>query len=264
MKRLIPILASIFLVTMAVPAMAHFQMLYTPEMNKMGKLDFKIVFCHPAESGHVMKMDKPEQFFVINKEKKTDLLGTLKPVKWTSATNNDEGFETTFSARGGDYVFVLVPAPYYEKEEDTYIQQITKVITNGDAVPSDWDKPAGLKTEWVPYDRPYALYPGMTFRAVLLGDGKPVPDAEVEIEYMNFNPDMKANAFAKKGNIEVPSDHFITMVHKTDANGVLTFTPPFAGWWGICALGSGPDKKFKDKDLSQDALIWIQAVNPKK
>jgi cobalt/nickel transport protein len=75
---------------------------------------------------------------------------------------------------------------------------------------------------------------------------------------------MKANAFAKKGNIEPPSDHFITMVHMTDANGVLTFTPPFAGWWGICALGSGPDKKFKDKDLSQDALIWIQAVNPKK
>jgi hypothetical protein len=54
-----------------------------------------------------------------------------------------------------------------------------------------------------------------------------VPDAEVEIEYMNFPPDMKKNAFAKKGNIEAPSDHFITMVHKTDANGVLTFTPPF-------------------------------------
>jgi cobalt/nickel transport protein len=264
MKRLITFLTAAMLLATSVPALAHFQMLYTPEMNKMGKLEFKLVFSHPAESGHVMKMDKPQEFYVINKEKKTDLLGTIKPIKWTSATNSDEGFETTFSARGGDYMFVLVPAPYYEKNEDSYIQQITKVITNGDAVPTDWDKPAGLKTEWVPLDRPYALYPGMTFRAVLMGDGKPVPDAEVEIEYMNYTPDMKKNAFAKKGNIEAPSDHFITMVHKTDANGVLTFSPPFAGWWGICALGTGPDKKFQDKELSQDAVIWIQATPPKK
>ena len=264
MKKIVSLLSLALLLATAAPAMAHFQMLYTPEMTKMGKMDMKLVFTHPAESGHVMKMDKPEAFYSIHKGKKKDLLSTLKPIKWTSASNSAEGFETTVKTRGGDYVFVLIPSPYYEASEDIYIQQITKMITNGDGVPSDWDAPAGLKTEFVPYDRPYALYPGMTFRAVLLSDGKPVPNAELEIEYMAYKPDMKKNAFAKDAMVEPASDHFVTMAHKTDAHGMLTFTPPFAGWWGFCALGSGPDKEFKGKELSQDAVIWIQAVEPKK
>jgi cobalt/nickel transport protein len=259
----LPALALILVLGMASAALAHFQMVYTPDMLKMGTMNLKIVFTHPAESGHVMKMDKPEAFYSIHKGKKKDLMGALKPITWTSSSNSAEGYEATVKTRGGDYEFILVPAPYYEKSEDIYIQQITKVVTNGDGVPSDWNEAAGLKTEWVPYDRPYALYPGMTFRAVLLSDGKPVPNAEVEIEYMNYTPDMKNNKFAAKPNINVPSDHFITMVHFTDADGVLTFTPPFAGWWGFCALGSGPGKTHKGKELSQDAVIWVQATSPK-
>ncbi len=260
---ILPTLALAMILTMSSASLAHFQMVYTPDMLSMGTMDFKLVFSHPAESGHVMTMQKPDAFFSIHKGQKKDLLNTLKPIQWTSSSNTAEGFETTVKTRGGDYEFVLVPAPYYEKSEDIYIQQITKVFTNGDGVPTDWNQPAGLKTEWLPYDRPYALYPGMTFRAVLLSDGKPVPNAEVEIEYMNYTPDMKNNKFSTKENITPPSDHFITMVHFTDANGVLTFTPPFAGWWGFCALGSGPDKTFKGKELSQDAVIWIQATSPK-
>ena len=34
---------------------------------------------------------------------------------------------------------------------------------------------------------------------------------------------------------------------------------PKAGFWGFAALGSGPKKEYKGKELSQDAVIWIRA-----
>jgi len=35
---------------------------------------------------------------------------------------------------------------------------------------------------------------------------------------------------------------------------------PKAGWWGFAALGAGPDKEFEGRELSQDAVIWVQAT----
>jgi cobalt/nickel transport protein len=175
MKRLITLVCAAFLVAMAVPAFAHFQMLYTPEMNKMGKLEFKIVFCHPAESGHVMKMDKPEQFFVINKEKKTDLLGTIKPVKWTSAMNQRRGLRNHLQrprrglrVRPGSGPVLREGRGHLHPADHQGHHQRRRRAT-------DWDKPVGLKTEWVPYDRPYALYPGMTFRPCSWATASPCP-----------------------------------------------------------------------------------------
>ena len=49
----------------------------------------------------------------------------------------------------------------------------------------------------------------------------------------------------------------------TDANGVFTYALPKAGWWGFAALGVGPDTKHDGKPLSQDAVIWVQAVDMK-
>ncbi|MDY0220284.1 MAG: hypothetical protein RBR67_04025 [Desulfobacterium sp.] len=34
---------------------------------------------------------------------------------------------------------------------------------------------------------------------------------------------------------------------------------PKAGWWGFCPLGVGPIKEHKGKELSQDAVIWVNA-----
>ena len=58
----------------------------------------------------------------------------------------------------GDNVFCLVPGPYYEAEEDIYIQQITKMVVNSAGFPTDWDAEVGLPTEIVPLDKPYALW----------------------------------------------------------------------------------------------------------
>jgi len=246
----------------AVPATAHFQMIYTPEsaLDRGKPIDLKLVFSHPFEAGHTMDMGAPEQFFVVRKGKKTDLLDTLKPIRWSSLTNSGKAYETSYKLRGmGDNVFCLVPAPYYEKEEEVYIQQITKAIVNTAGFPTDWDAEIGLAAEIVPLDKPYALWTGNVFRGIVKSEGRPVPYAEIEVEYLNHTPLMDKNAFAKEALAEAPQDAFVTMTIKANVNGEFSFGIPKAGWWGFCALGVGPAKEHQGKELSQDAVIWIQA-----
>jgi cobalt/nickel transport protein len=266
MKKTVVVLAGLMVLALTVPAMAHFQMIYTPEaaLEKAESIDLKLVFTHPFEAGHTMDMGRPEQFFVVRKGKKKDLLATLKPITWASLTNSGAAYETTHKLRGmGDNVFCLVPSPYYEAEEESYIQQITKMVVNTAGFPTDWDADVGLPAEIVPLDKPYALWTGNVFRGIVKSNGKPLPDAEIEVEYMNHQPLMDKNTFAKKASVEAPQDAFVTMTIKANANGEFAFGIPKAGWWGFCALGVGPAKAHKGKELSQDAVIWIQAVDMK-
>ncbi len=259
-------LAGFAMMMLAAPAMAHFQMVYTPEsaLGKARTIGLELVFTHPFEAGHTMDMEKPEQFFVVRKGRKTDLLDTLKPITWKSLTNSGAAYETTYSLRGmGDNVFCLVPAPYYEKEEDVYIQQITKMVVNTAGFPTDWDNEIGLPAEIIPLDKPYGLWTGNVFRGVVKGGGKPVPNAEIEVEYLNHEPVSADNAFAAKAEVEAPQDAFVTMTIKANVNGEFAFGIPRAGWWGFCALGVGPDSGHKGKELSQDAVIWVQARDMK-
>lgn len=258
------IVAAMALLVTALPACAHFQMIYTPEslMDKGGEIPLKLVFTHPFSAGHTMDMEKPLEFFVVNKEKKTDLLGTLQPIDWSGLENSGKAFETKFRLKGmGDYVFCLVPAPYFEKNEDAYIQQITKVVVNNGSLPTDWDSELGLKTEIVPLDKPYALWKGNVFRGIVKSEGKPVPFAEIEVEYLNHKPVLEKNAFAEKAAVEAPHDAFETMTIKADASGTFAFGLPKAGWWGFAALGTGPDDELEGKELSQDAVIWVQVTD---
>ena len=116
--------------TVSLPAQAHFQLLYTPKvmLEKHGKIPLKLVFSHPMENGHTMDMGKPEQFFVMLKDdKKEDLLSTLEEVSWQGSKNKGKAYSTTYPVKlNGDYVFALVPAPYFEESEGAFIQQITK------------------------------------------------------------------------------------------------------------------------------------------
>lgn len=265
-KALLVLVGLVVSVLVSAPAFAHFQMVYTPEaaLEKGEKIDLKLVFTHPFEAGHTMDMGTPQEFFVVHKEKKKDLLGTLKPITWKSLTNKGKAYETSYKLRGmGDWVFCFTPAPYYEREEDTYIQQITKVIVNVAGLPTDWDAEIGLPAEIVPLDKPYALWTGNVFRGIVLSKGKPVPFAEIEVEYMNHMPLMDKNAFAETANVEAPQDAFVTMTIKANASGEFSFGIPKAGWWGFCALGAGPDTKFNGKELSQDAVIWVKAMDMK-
>jgi cobalt/nickel transport protein len=250
------------LIMAATPAFAHFQMIYTPEaaMEKGSTIDMKLVFTHPFEAGHTMDMGTPENFMVLHKEKTKDLSSTLKPITWQSLTNSGQAYETSYKLRGmGDWIFSLTPAPYYEASEDVYIQQITKTVVNVGGSPTDWDAEVGLPAEIVPLDKPYAIWTGSTFRGIVTSNGKPVPFADIEVEFMNHEPMMASNRFAKEAKARAPQDSFITMGIKTNAFGEFSFGIPKAGWWGFCALGVGPDKEYKGKELSQDAVIWINA-----
>lgn len=258
--------AALLVLGLSAPAMAHFQMIHTPDaaLEKGGTLDLKLVFTHPFEGGHTMDMGKPQQFYMIHKEEKTDLVGALKEITWAGAENSGKAYEAQVKVRKmGDHVFCLVPEPYLEEKEDAYIQQLTKVIVNNAGLPTDWDAPTGLVTEILPLDKPYALWTGNVFRGVVVSEGKPVPNAEIEVEYLNHPPVPGKNEFQKEALVEAPQDAFVTMTIKADANGQFVFGIPRAGWWGFCALGVGPQDEHNGKELSQDAVICIKAVDMK-
>jgi cobalt/nickel transport protein len=74
---------------------------------------------------------------------------------------------------------------------------------------------------------------------------------------------MDSNSFAKEANATAPQNSFITMGMKANVFGEFSFGIPKAGWWGFCALGVGPVKEYKGKELSQDAVIWVNAQDMK-
>ena len=251
---------------MATTAQAHFQMVYTPNtaLTKGKTIEFKHVFTHPFADEHTMDMAGVEEFYVITEKKgKKDLKNTLKPITWKGKHNSGKAFESKYKARSmGDHVIVLKPKPYYEANEDIYIQQITKTIINVAGVPNGWDATLGLKAEIVPLTKPYAIWEGGSFTGVVKSNGVPVPFAEIEVEYINNTPDMKNNKMGPN-KYEAPQDSFVTMGIKANKDGEFTFSIPKAGFWGFCALGVGSDKTYKGKELSQDAVIWVEAKKMK-
>jgi cobalt/nickel transport protein len=181
----------------------------------------------------------------------------LTPIRWQGPDNQADAFQAEYKVkRNGDYIFAMQPAPYYEGGEDIYIQQITKRYINKGAMPTGWEAPLGLKTEIVPLNKPYQVFAGSTFTGQLLSEGKPKAGVECEIEFINTEIDSKANSFGKDTFREAPASAIVAI---TDDNGMFTFGIPKAGKWGFACLGSGPDTEFKGKELSQDAVLWIEA-----
>ena len=135
MKKVVLVLslALVMVLALSVPARAHFQTIYTEEsaLDKGGEINLKMVFTHPFEAGHTMDMGAPLEFGVVHKEKKKDLSGSLELISFKSLTNEGKAYEADYKLRGmGDWVFFIVPQPYYEGSEDIYIQQITKTVVN--------------------------------------------------------------------------------------------------------------------------------------
>jgi cobalt/nickel transport protein len=244
-------------------AWAHFQMIYMHEsaMKKPQKQEVRLVFAHPFSDGHTMDMGNPKHFYVLTpKGKKEHLKARLRSIQWTGNHNTGKGFATQYRFKKmGDYRFVLEPEPYLEKNEDTYIQQITQVIVNVAGSPSGWDKEMGLKAEIVPLVKPYAIWEKSSFTGIVKRLGKPVPYAEIEVEYLNWDVDVARNAMGRTKRLHAPQDSFNTLVIKTNDRGEFTFAIPKAGWWGFCALGAGKETTYKGKKLSQDAVLWVQA-----
>ncbi len=274
MKRLRGVAAALLCLVACPAVLAHFQLIYTPQTapaKGAQQTPLALVFTHPFEAGHTMDMGTPEAFYVLSqrgadgKAQKTDLLELLQPITWTSLTNTARAYEASLPREVtrslGDYVFVLEPAPYLEPSEDKYIQQYTKMVMNIGGVPGNWNAPVRLPAEIIPLDKPYANWTGGIFRGVVLGDGKPVPNAEIEIAYLNHAPDLPARRFAEAAQVTAPQGSFVNMGIVTNDRGEFAIGLPRGGWWGICALGVGPRTQHQGKHLSQDAVLWVQATD---
>ncbi|KJZ53109.1 DUF4198 domain-containing protein [Pseudomonas sivasensis] len=270
-RRLLHALAAATLGCMAGAAQAHFQMLYVDEtaLPRADNLEFAIVFTHPFSAGPTMNMGPPLVFNHVSSHggDKVDLRQYLRPVQWQSRDNQASAYRASIPRELvrslGDHVFVLEPEPYLETAEDSYIQQFTKLIVNVGGVPGNWSEPQGLPVEIQPLNKPYANWTGGVFRAVVLADGKPVPFAEIEIEYLNHSVDIKNNTFGEQDYVTAPQASFKSLSTYSDAQGVVTIGLPRAGWWGIAALNIGATKTYKGKPLSQDAVLWVQARDMK-
>ncbi len=269
-------LAALLIAAAGSTAHAHFQLLYTPEaaLNESRAIPLALVFSHPFNNGYTMNMGEPEAFYVISQRgaeaerKKTDLLQYLEPVTWSGVDSQANAFiarpPRSVTRSLGDYTFVLRPAPYYEEPEDKYIQQITKTVINVGGLPGRWDEPLGLPVEIVPLDKPYANWVGGVFRAVVLADGNPVPHAEIEIEYLNHEPQIDQLRFDPEGKVTAPQGSFITLSIRANALGEVTIGLPKAGWWGICALDLDDGLEYNGKELSLDAVLWVHATEMTK
>ncbi|MBT2297422.1 DUF4198 domain-containing protein [Pseudomonas fluorescens] len=270
-RKLLRALAAATFSCLTGAAQAHFQMLYVEEtaLQRAENLEFALVFTHPFSGGPTLGMEQPRAFSHISSHggEKIDLRKYLRPVQWQSRENRATAYRASIPRElvrsMGDHIFVLEPEPYLETEEDVYIQQFTKLIVNVGGVPGHWAEPQGLPVEIQPLNKPYANWTGGVFRAIVLADGKPVPFAEIEIEYLNHSVDFENNAFGQQAHVTAPQPAFNTLSTYADAQGIVTIGLPRAGWWGIAALDIGTTKIHKGKSLSQDAVLWVQARDMK-
>jgi len=236
----------------APPAFAHYGMIIASDAMVMAddpkQVQLTLSFSHPME-GIGMELVKPKAFSVKTDGKTQDLLGSLKPAK----VMDQPAWETVFTVnRPGLYVFFMEPQPYWEPAEDKFIVHLTKTVVAAFGEDEGWDQPIGLKTEIVPLSKPYGLYAGNVFQGVVLKAGKPLANAEVEVEYYNAG-----------GKAKAPTDYMITQTIKADKNGVFTYAAPKAGWWGFAALTSADytlKKDGKDKEVELGAVLWVQFV----
>lgn len=239
----------------ATPALAHFQELL-PSTDLVGpaapEVTLDLTFTHPMARGPVMEMKRPQRFGVVTEAGDTDLLTTLTEAPRDGKT----AWTAPYRPAGpGDYIFYVEPQPYWEEAEQKSIIHYAKVVVDAYDAGEGWDRLIGLPVEIEPLTRPYGLWTGNVFSGLVRKDGKPVPFATVEVEWVN------------DGSLTPPADAFVTQVVKADGNGVFTYALPRSGWWGFAALVdgdtplNGPDGKPHDVELG--GLLWVKATDMK-
>jgi len=244
------VLAAVLFLLLPWSARAHFGMLIPSDsmiMQGEGRtVHLTVSFSHPFE-GVGMPMERPRAFGVQAGGKRTDLAAALKEAQ----VMGHRAWEADVPVkRPGVYTFFLEPSPYWEPAEDCFIVHYTKTAVAAFGDEEGWDEELGLKTEIVPLTRPFGLYAGNVFQGIVKKDGKPVPFAEVEVEYYN-----------EGGKARAATDYLVTQVLKADPNGVFTYAAPVPGWWGFAALSTAEEKmkhQGEDKDVELGAVIWVR------
>lgn len=243
------IIAAVLILSYGGTASAHFGMVIPSDTMVMQEdnrtVTVVLSFSHPMEMIG-MPLEKPKDFSVSARGKKFNLLDRLKETKVMDHKAWSVEYKT---GRPGVYMFYMEPQPYWEPAEDCYIIHLTKTVVAAFGDDEGWDTELGLKTEIVPLSKPYGLYAGNVFQGIVKMDGKPIPYAEVEVEF--YNRDKTAQA---------PTDYMTTQTIKADGNGVFTYATPTHGWWGFAALNSADFKiphDGQEKDVELGAVIWV-------
>lgn len=233
------------------PATAHFQQILPSSdvLPNGGAVDVELTFTHPMEGGPVMEMKRPARFGAKIGGETLDLGGTLK----SAPRQGKSAWSASYDLKQpGAAVFFVEPQPYWEPAEGKFIVHYAKVVVDSYASGEGWDAMVGLPVEIEPLVRPTGLWAGNVFRGVVRRDGKPVPFAEVEVEFVN------------DGSVKAPNDAFITQVIKADGAGVFAYAMPRAGWWGFAALVEGEAKMKspdgKDAPVELGGLMWVKAT----
>ena len=247
MRPAVPIILLLML-ALAVPAQAHFGMI-VPDRNLVTKDGAKTVsldirFWHPMEN-QGMNMDKP-RLEVVAKGRKQD----ISPGLASNMVDGKQAWKAEYQVkRPGVRVFAVTPQPYWEPAENKFIQHLSKTVVSALGDEEGWDQPVGLKAEIVPMVKPFALYAGNVFTGRALYKGKPLANAQVEVEFFN-----------KDGAVKAPDEAYVTQAVKTDGSGVFTYAAPWAGWWGFAALTEDDvkiKKDGKDKLVEVGGIIWV-------
>lgn len=235
-------------------ALGHFGMVIPSssvvEDTKEAAIRLELSFSHPMEAVG-MPLAKPGAFQVIVDGEAEDLGGSLRAAK---VMGHDAWTARYTVKKPGVYQFVMEPRPYWEPAEDRFIIHYAKTYVAAFGEEEGWAEPAGLKTEIIPLTRPFGNYAGNVFQGLVTLGGKPVPHAEVEVEYYN-----------REGKYAAPNAYMVTQAVRADANGVFTYGVPFAGWWGFAALhaaGETMQHEGKEKEVELGAVIWVEFVSP--
>ncbi len=249
-KSIVCFLIVMFVLGVYGMASAHFGMVIPSDSMVMQGdrkvIHLKLSFSHPMEVVG-MTLVKPKVFEVLASGKNLDLLSNLKEAKVMGHTAWQMDYKVK---RPGVYVFHMEPKPYWEPAEDCFIIHYTKTVVTAFGNDEGWDEEIGLKTEIVPISKPFGLYAGNVFQGIVKLAGKPVPYAEVEVEYYN-----------EDGKSEAPTDYMVTQTIKADQNGIVTYAAPRAGWWGFAALSTAGyqlEYKGEKKDVEIGAVIWVR------
>ncbi len=237
---------------LAAPAQAHFLQLI-PERDVLpngGTVAVDIRFSHPMDGGPVMEMDRPERVGLATADGVETLDAELEPVTVDGA----QAFTLALDlARPGGATLFVEPAPYWEPAEGKYIVHYTKLFLDSYATGEGWDREVGLPVEIRPLVRPTGVWTGNVFRGVVLRDGEPVADAEIEVEYLN------------DGAVTVPNPAFVTQVIEADADGRFSYAMPRAGWWGFAALVEAEETMTSPEGeavpVELGGLIWVRTVD---
>ncbi|MEF2074807.1 DUF4198 domain-containing protein [Consotaella aegiceratis] len=233
------------------PAAAHFQEILPSAdvLPEGGEISLDLVFTHPMEGGPTMDMARPARVGVSMNGTVRDLGEALQEVSidgktaWHLTDRLDEP---------GAASYFVEPQPYWEPAERKWIIHYSKVIVDSYASGEGWDTAVGLPVEIEPLARPTGLWTGNLFRGIVRQDGKPVPFAKIEVEWVN------------DGSITPPNEAFITQVIRADQDGVFAYALPHSGWWGLAALVDGPARAAPDGSegaTELGGLIWVKATD---